>query len=1365
MKWHNARGLMTKAVGLSFCIGLLLSTLLVLEVRENNAERLARAVDQLGSNVVEQVLERIHLYEYGLSATRSIVLTTGETGLNRELYHRYIGTRDFAGEFPGARGFGVIRRVSADTLDEFTAQARQDSWPDFRIHELSANADTRYVIQYIEPVQPNIEAIGLDIASERNRKAAADKALVTGEVQLTGPITLVQATGSPLQSFLILMPIYRDPATPATEAERLSRAWGWSYAPLLMTDVLGGLGIDPENLHMELIDVTEPGKPERFFTSDDLDVDDTHAWHQQHEVFGRQWEVRLSVRPAFIAGLHLPSPWSAGSVSLGLSALLSALLGVVSLNRKNRERTIEDQARMAAIVANSADAIIGKTLEGVVMSWNRGAELMFGYAAQEAVGHPLVDLIVPKERRKEEQEILNTIAQGRIVPNFETRRQRKDGSLVDVSVTVAPIADATGKVVGASKTLRDITSQKEAERRIHELNAWLEHEVDVRTAELQAARDQLLMAASIARLGIWCWFPAGNRLEWNSTMFELYGQPLALKEQGLGYQHWRERVHPDDLAETESKLQSALQGQGDFDAIFRLQLPSGETRYIQAAAYIERDDNGQPSKVTGINRDITAERELEGWLRHAKEQADQASSAKSSFLANMSHEIRTPMNAVLGMLELVRQTDMTAKQQDYVNKAQIAGRSLLGLLNDILDYSKIGAGKLALDPQPFDLETLLQELAVVLTGLMHKPDVELMFDIDPYFPATMIGDSLRLQQVLTNLASNAVKFTEHGQVVIRIRHEMTESQSLRLLVEVEDSGIGISPEQQERIFEGFTQAEASISRRFGGTGLGLVIARHLIQMMGGRLQLESELGKGSRFWFDVELAVPAGTPLAMNKPATARRILLIEDNAISRQVLVVMLRRVGWQVTEAACGNDGVALARQTLEQGGDFDAVLLDWHLPDLDGVAVGQALNALPWADKKPPILMITAYGQEHLNSVMSLPNSPFVDYLSKPVTPQQLVSSIDQAVSGGKATPQRSAFVRNPRLTGVRILIVEDNAFNRQVAAELLMSEGAEIRLAMDGQQGIEAVHEYADQLDVVLMDVQMPNVDGLEATRQLRADGRFSRLPIIAMTANASGADREACLVAGMNAHLGKPLDIEAMVSTIAAFVAERTAKPVTVEKPVEPRLMGGEESDDPILSRFGGMGDLYLSLLPGFRQNSAELLQKLRTYVTEQQTDDIKALLHTLKGSSGTMGAMLFSSRMAELEQEYRSREAGFSLSMAAIDQLQDELELELEQLQQLAARYVTPQDMVQTQQEAQWKEEQGNDEEQWTAEEWRIHLRSLLELLDTSNMRALEQIDIFPLGQITGQECRIQINEALQRVRDLDFAAASRLIRVVLEVM
>ncbi|PPC78661.1 hybrid sensor histidine kinase/response regulator [Pokkaliibacter plantistimulans] len=1352
MKWHNARGLMTKAVGLSFCIGLLLSTLLVLEVRENNAERLDRAVEELGANMVEQVLERVHLYEYGLSATRSIVLTTGGQGLNRELYHRYIGTRDFSGEFPGARGFGVIRRVPADTLNEFIAQARQDNWPDFAVRELSANTDTRYVIQYIEPVQPNIQAVGLDIASERNRKAAADKALATGEVQLTGPITLVQATGSPLQSFLILMPIYRDPATPATEAERLSKAWGWSYAPLLVTDVLAGLELDPDKLHLELFDVTDVSKQERFYSSDNLDVSDTHPWQRRHEVFGRQWEVQLSVRPAFIAGLHLPSPWSAGSVSLGLSALLSALLGVVSLNRKNRERTIEDQARMAAIVANSADAIIGNTLEGVVTSWNRGAELIFGYAAEEAVGRLLVDLIVPKERRKEERDILNSIARGRVVPNFETRRQRKDGTQVDVAVTVAPIADATGKVVGASKTLRDITSQKEAERRIHELNAWLEHEVDVRTVELQAARDQLLMAASIARLGIWSWFPVDNRLEWNAKMFELYAQPLALNEAGLSYIHWRERIHPDDLARTEQALQSAIKGTGEFDVIHRLLLPEGDIRFVQASTFIERDSNGNALKLTGIYRDITSEQELEDWLRCAKEQADQASSAKSSFLANMSHEIRTPMNAVLGMLELVRQTDMTAKQQDYVNKAQIAGRSLLGLLNDILDYSKIGAGKLELDPQPFDLEALLQELAVVLTGLLHKPDVELMFDIDPYFPASLIGDSLRLQQVLTNLASNAVKFTEHGQVVIRVRHEMTQSQCLRLLVEVEDSGIGISPEQQERIFEGFTQAEASISRRFGGTGLGLVISRHLIQMMGGTLQLESELGKGSRFWFDVELAVPAGTPLAMNKPATARQILLIEDNPISRQVLAAMLQRVGWQVTEAACGNDGVAAARLTLEQGGDFDAVLLDWYLPDLDGVAVGHALNALPWTDKKPHILMITAYGQEHLNSVMSLPNTPFVDYLSKPVTPLQLVSTIDQAISGGKATPQRPAFVRNPRLTGVRILIVEDNAFNRQVAAELLMNEGAEIRLAVDGQQGIDAVHEYADQLDVVLMDVQMPRVDGLEATRQLRADGRFSGLPIIAMTANASGSDREACLAAGMNAHLGKPLDIEAMVSTISTMVAGRAAKPVWTETSAKPRLVLIDESEDPILSRFGGMGDLYLSLLPGFRQNSAELLQKLRNYVAEKQTDDIKAVLHTLKGSSGTMGAMLFAARMAELEKEFRNTESRFRLTTAAIDQLQDELAQELEQLQQLAARYVTTNDTDQ-------------QEGQWTEEEWRIQLRSLLELLDTSNMRALEQIDMFPLGQITGQESRIQINEALQRVRDLDFSAASRLISAVLEAM
>ncbi|WP_309676584.1 histidine kinase dimerization/phospho-acceptor domain-containing protein, partial [Pseudomonas sp.] len=379
------------------------------------------------------------------------------------------------------------------------------------------------------------------------------------------------------------------------------------------------------------------------------------------------------------------------------------------------------------------------------------------------------------------------------------------GSRFPVTLVVTSMRDVDGKLSGYLGIAVDITERKAAEK---ELAASLETTQKQRS-ELMAVHDQLVMAAEVAELGVWSWTLADNTLQWNDRMFEFYGQPLTLRNNGLGYEHWYSRVHPDDAVAAAEKLSAAVEGSDVYDTIFRVVRPDGQIRFIQAGAQVERSPSGAALRVTGINRDITSQRELESHLLYAKEQADTASAAKSSFLANMSHEIRTPMNAVLGMLQLVQNTDLNGRQLDYVTKAQTAAKSLLGLLNDILDYSKIEAGKLQLDVHPFELEPLMRDLAVVLAGNQGQKEVEVMFDLDSNLPNDLIGDSLRLQQVLINLAGNALKFTMEGQIVVSVEQLMRTENSLKLRIAVSDTGIGISPEQLQRIFEGFTQAEAS----------------------------------------------------------------------------------------------------------------------------------------------------------------------------------------------------------------------------------------------------------------------------------------------------------------------------------------------------------------------------------------------------------------------------------------------------------------------------------------------------------------------------------------------------------------------------
>ncbi|EVT84349.1 sensor histidine kinase [Pseudomonas aeruginosa VRFPA09] len=402
--------------------------------------------------------------------------------------------------------------------------------------------------------------------------------------------------------------------------------------------------------------------------------------------------------------------------------------------------------------------------------------------------------------------------------------------------------------------------------------------------------------------------------------------------------------------------------------------------------------------------DITSDQQLQARLREAKEQADAASAAKSSFLANMSHEIRTPMNAVLGMLQLARQTDLNERQRDYLDKASSAATSLLGLLNDILDYSKIEAGKLVLEMLPFELEPLMQDLAVVLSGNQGDKDVEVIFDIDPELPSAVVGDRLRLQQILINLAGNALKFTARGHVLVSLRRLAHDAHLVRLRVLVADTGIGISAEQQQRIFEGFTQAEASTSRRFGGTGLGLFICKRLVDLMGGELRVESAPGSGSRFWFDLDLDVAHDQPLRAACPGAGEplRLLVADDNLVAGELLERTVGALGWRADCVGSGSEAVARVQAAMAEGRRYDVVLMDWRMPDLDGLSAAQLIRQLQGDLPPPMVIMITAYGREVLADARDHSAPPFVDFLTKPVTPKQLADSVLHALHGEQGAP---------------------------------------------------------------------------------------------------------------------------------------------------------------------------------------------------------------------------------------------------------------------------------------------------------------------------------------------------------------------------
>ena len=519
-------------------------------------------------------------------------------------------------------------------------------------------------------------------------------------------------------------------------------------------------------------------------------------------------------------------------------------------------------------------------------------------------------------------------------------------------------------------------------------------------------------------------------------------------------------------------------------------------------------------------------------------EAEAASRAKSEFVANMSHEIRTPMNAVLGLLQLMERTGLDARQRDYVHKAEGAARALLAILNDILDFSKVESGKLELDDTPFRLDELLRNLSVVLSSTLQHKAVEVLFQLDPAVPRALRGDGHRLQQVLLNLAGNAIKFTQRGEVVIGLKLLDSTSDSVRIEFSVRDTGIGIAADRLAAIFEGFTQAESSTTRRFGGTGLGLAISRRLVRLMGSDLQVQSTPGQGSHFHFTVDFRRDAETSAfervvaAENDQHAALRVLIVDDNATAREVLAAMVTSFGWQAETATSGAEAIQRMEAATAAGHSFDILCVDWIMPGMDGWETIQHIRARD-AGHLPAILMITAHGRELIAERLGEETNPLDGFLIKPVTPSMLFDAVAQATRGASVTADSHAPANLPTeqpLAGLRLLVVEDNPLNQQVARELLSHAGAEIEVASDGEQGIACVRRASLPYDAILMDIQMPKMDGYTATRVLRQEMQIAT-PIIAMTANALPTDREACLAAGMSDHIGKPINARELTALV------------------------------------------------------------------------------------------------------------------------------------------------------------------------------------------------------------------------------------------
>jgi PAS domain S-box-containing protein len=773
--------------------------------------------------------------------------------------------------------------------------------------------------------------------------------------------------------------------------------------------------------------------------------------------------------------------------------------------------------------------------------------------------------------------------------------------------------------------------------------------VSIAQEALQKSMDQTSLVLENATDGILTIDDSQTVIRFNPACEEIWGYKASeVIGQSLNML-LPDRVHENHLSYVHRFKQSRTQGIPVKDRGLELAGVRKGGEEFSAEVGISMSILDGEAHYTAFVKDITERKEAERQILEAKEIAEAATQAKGDFLANMSHEIRTPMNAVIGLSDLCLRTDLTPKQHDYLSKIHASALSLLGIINDILDFSKIEAGKLDIEEIEFEIDEVLENLATVAGVKTQEKGLELLFRRDPHVPTVLVGDPLRLGQILINLTNNAVKFTDKGEVLVEIELREHTAEEVTLAFSVRDTGIGMTPEQQANLFQSFSQADTSTTRKYGGTGLGLAISKQLVELMHGEISVDSEEGVGSTFHFTTRVGI--GTNAHEKEFKTIPDLqhlhaLVADDNESARDILATYLESFTFTVDKAANADEVFAL----MEQGQHpYDLMLLDYLMPGMKGIEIATRIKTELKPETDPHIILVSAFSS---GDVLDKPGGEFIDqFLAKPVSPSHLFDAVMEAFGVQSAQTRRRRqsgrefdLERLRPVQGAQILLVEDNEMNQQVASEILEQAGFYVDIAIHGQEALQKLEQK--DYDCVLMDVQMPVMDGFTAARKIREQERYDDLPVLAMTANATVEDRDKCLAAGMNEHIAKPINPQLLFEALLRRIShgERDLpegfEAGAGDEPMQdiPELEGIDTADG--VARFGGKVSSYLKLLDKFADNQAGAIDRIRSEFEADKIEEAARSAHTLKGVSGSIGATELQEMALQIETAVKNRNEG-----------------------------------------------------------------------------------------------------------------------------